>query len=142
MAKILAGQLKLKAVKGWEKERDKKLAHQDQDLNLYPPAGLQETWHPSYMHVRGFSTIYDLENKRWNFLICPSSMVSYSVIVVDTGYASIHHSKYWMPIYYDTIEDGQIRKSHPQLELCYFCIFISGINCQKYYYLILLPSFK
>ena len=34
------------------------------------------------------------------------------VIVVDTGYAGIHHSKYWMPIHYDTIEDGQNKKSH------------------------------
>ena len=31
---------------------------------------------------------------------------------MDTGYASIHHSKYWMPIHYDTIEDGQNKKSH------------------------------
>ena len=34
------------------------------------------------------------------------------LIVVDTGYAGIHHSKYWMPIHYDTIEDGQNKKSH------------------------------
>ena len=33
-------------------------------------------------------------------------------IVVDTGYASIHHSKYWMPIYYETTEDVQNKKSH------------------------------
>ena len=32
--------------------------------------------------------------------------------MVDTGYAGIHHSKYWMPIHYDTIEDGQNKKSH------------------------------
>ena len=25
-------------------------------------------------------------------------------------YAGIHHSKYWMPIHYDTIEDGQNKK--------------------------------
>ena len=24
----------------------------------------------------------------------------------------IHHSKYWMPIHYDTIKDGQKKKSH------------------------------
>ena len=42
----------------------------------------------------------DLENKRWDFLFCPSSMV----------YAGIHHSKYWMLIHYDTIEDGQNKK--------------------------------
>ena len=34
------------------------------------------------------------------------------LIVVDTGYAVIHHSKYWMPVHYDTIEDGQNNKSH------------------------------
>ena len=27
------------------------------------------------------------------------------------GYAGIHHSKYWMPIHYDIIEDGQNKKS-------------------------------
>ena len=32
------------------------------------------------------------------------------LIVVDTGYAGTHHSKYWMPIHYDTIEDGQNKK--------------------------------
>ena len=26
--------------------------------------------------------------------------------------AGIHHSKYWMPIHYDTIEDGQNKTSH------------------------------
>ena len=31
---------------------------------------------------------------------------------MDTGYAYIHHSKYWMPIHYDTIEDGQNKTSH------------------------------
>ena len=34
------------------------------------------------------------------------------LIVVDTGYAGIHHPKYWMPIHYDTIEDGQNKQSH------------------------------
>ena len=33
------------------------------------------------------------------------------LIVVDTGCATIHHSKYWMPIHYDTIEDGQNKTS-------------------------------
>ena len=32
--------------------------------------------------------------------------------MVNTGYAGIHHSKYWMPIHYDTIEDEQNQKSH------------------------------
>ena len=45
---------------------------------------------------------------RW----CHNGWASNILIVVDTGYASIHHSKYWMPIYYDTIEDGQNKKSH------------------------------
>ena len=30
----------------------------------------------------------------------------YILIVVDTGYAGIHHSKYWIPIYCNTIADG------------------------------------
>ena len=34
------------------------------------------------------------------------------LIVVDTGYGGIHLSKYWMPIQYDTIEDGQNKKYH------------------------------
>ena len=34
------------------------------------------------------------------------------LIVVDTCYAGIHHSKYLKPIHYDTIEDGQNKKSH------------------------------
>ena len=34
------------------------------------------------------------------------------IIVVDTGYAGIHHSKFWRPIHYDTIEDGQNKNPH------------------------------
>ena len=45
---------------------------------------------------------------RW----CHNGWASNILIVVDTGYAGIHHSKYWMPIYYDTIEDGQNKQSH------------------------------
>ena len=33
-------------------------------------------------------------------------------IVVDICYAGIHHSKYWMSIHYDIIEDGQNKTSH------------------------------
>ena len=40
---------------------------------------------------------------RW----CHNGWASNILIVVDTGYAGIHHSKYWTPIHYDTIEDGQ-----------------------------------
>ena len=43
---------------------------------------------------------------------CHNGWASNIFIVVDTGYAGIHHSKYWMPIHYDTIEDGQNKKSH------------------------------
>ena len=39
-------------------------------------------------------------------------LASNILIVEDTSYAGIHHSKYWMPIHYDTIEDGQNKKSH------------------------------
>ena len=45
---------------------------------------------------------------RW----CHNGWASNILIVVDTGYAGIHHSKYWMPIHYDTIEDGQNKQSH------------------------------
>ena len=45
---------------------------------------------------------------RW----CHNGRASNILIVVDTGYAGIHHSKYWMPIHYDTIEDGQNKQSH------------------------------
>ena len=44
--------------------------------------------------------------------MCHNGWASNILIVVDTGYAGIHHSKYWMPIHYDTIEDGQNKKSH------------------------------
>ena len=40
---------------------------------------------------------------RW----CHNGWASNILIVVDTGYAGIHHSKYWTPIHYDTIEDWQ-----------------------------------
>ena len=40
---------------------------------------------------------------RW----CHNGWALNILIVVDTGYAGIHHSKYWMPIHYNTIEDGQ-----------------------------------
>ena len=47
-----------------------------------------------------------------HFRWCHNGWASNILIVVDTGYAGIHHSKYWMPIHYDTIEDGQNKKSH------------------------------
>ena len=37
---------------------------------------------------------------------------SNNLIIVDTAYTGIHHSKYWMPIYYDTTEGGQNKQSH------------------------------
>ena len=47
------------------------------------------------------------------------------LIVVDTGYAGIHHSKYWMAIHYDTIEDGQNKKSHLLFSNANYSIFFS-----------------
>ena len=44
--------------------------------------------------------------------MCHNEWASNILIVMDTSYAGIHHSKYWMPIHYDTIEDGQNKKSH------------------------------
>ena len=55
--------------------------------------------------------IFCFARLRW----CHNGWASNILIVVDTGYtgyAGIHHSKYWMPIHYDTIEDGQNKKSH------------------------------
>ena len=43
---------------------------------------------------------------------CHNGWASNILIMVDTSYAGIHHSTYWMPIHYDTIEDGQDKKSH------------------------------
>ena len=53
--------------------------------------------------------IFCFAHLRW----CHNGWASNILIVVDTDYAGIHNSKYWMPIYlYDTIEDGQNKKSH------------------------------
>ena len=65
----------------------------------------------------------ELENKRWDFCFahlqsCHNGWASNILIVVDTGCAGIHHSKYRMPIYYDTIEDGQNKTSHRLFSNC------------------------
>ena len=52
--------------------------------------------------------IFCFAHLRW----CHNGWASNILIVVDTGYAGIHHSKYWMTIHCDTIEDGQNKKSH------------------------------
>ena len=51
--------------------------------------------------------IFCFAHFRW----CHNGWASNILIVVDTSYTGIHHSKYWMPIHYDTIEDGQNKKS-------------------------------
>ena len=43
--------------------------------------------------------------------------------MVDTGCTGIHHSKYWMPIHYDTIEDGQNKTSHRFFSNYFLCLF-------------------
>ena len=50
--------------------------------------------------------IFCYSRLRW----CHNGWAFNILIVVDTGYAGIHHLKYWMPIHYDTIEDGQNKK--------------------------------
>ena len=54
--------------------------------------------------------------------------------------------KYWIPIHYDTIEDGQNKKSHLLfsflVRIVYFLILSVGFICQKYYYIISLVSFE
>ena len=52
--------------------------------------------------------IFCFANLRW----CHNGWASNILIVVDADVAGIHHSKYWIPIHYDTIEDGQNKKSH------------------------------
>ena len=62
--------------------------------------------------------IFCFAHLRW----CHNGWASNILIVVDTGYAGIHHSKYWMPIHYDTIEDGQNKKSHLLFSNSYPCM--------------------
>ena len=60
-----------------------------------------------------------------SFLFCLSSMVSQWIGIQyfnHGGVAGIHHSKYWMPIHYDTIEDGKTKKSHLQNLPPYFTV--------------------
>ena len=51
---------------------------------------------------------------RW----CHNGWASNILIVVDTYHAGIHYSKYWMTIHYDTIEDGQVKKSNFLFSKC------------------------
>ena len=62
----------------------------------------------SYLRMRIKAEIFCFAHLRW----CHNGWVSNILIVVDTGYAGIIHSKYWMPIHYDTIEDWHNKKSH------------------------------
>ena len=47
--------------------------------------------------------------------------------------------KYWMPIHYDTIEDGQNKQTHLLfsflVRIVLFLYFIGEIYCQKYHYI-------
>ena len=70
--------------------------------------------------------IFCFAHLRW----CHNGWASNILIVVDTGYAGIHHSEYWMPIHYDTIEDGQNKKSH--LLFCNRFPFCIHIFCQQF----------
>ena len=45
------------------------------------------------------------------------------VIMDCGGYTGIHHSKYWMPIHYDTIEDGQNKN------LIFYSLNKESISC-------------
>ena len=57
--------------------------------------------------------------------------------VVDTGYAGICHSQYWMPIHFDAIEDGQNKNSHLLFYNCgkgilFFCCTSIAKKCDIY----------
>ena len=58
-------------------------------------------------------------------------------MVVDTGYAGINHSNYWMPIHYDTVENGENKKSHLLfsflVRIVLFLHFIGGIYLSNNY---------
>ena len=41
-----------------------------------------------------------------------------NTILTKNEHTGIHYSKYWMPIHYDTIEDGQNKKSHLFFSKC------------------------
>ena len=77
--------------------------------------------------------IFCFAHLRW----CHNGWASNILIVVDTGYAGIHHSKYWMPIHYDTIEDGQNKKSHllfSKYQKLFWPLFWNGIISFKCYF--------
>ena len=72
--------------------------------------------------------IFCFAHLRW----CHNGWASNILIVVDTGYAGIHHSKYWMPIHYDTIEDGQNKNlifySLNEFNICIVYLNCNGLN--------------
>ena len=59
----------------------------------------------SQLRMRIKDEILCISHLQW----CHNGWASNILIVV---YAGIRHSKYWMSIHYDTIEDGRIKKSH------------------------------
>ena len=84
-----------------------------------------------------------LENKRWDFLFCPSSTSrwchnGWAPNILSGGCRRSRYPprlKYWMPLHYDTIEDGQNKKSHLLFSLLVrivlFLHFIRGIYLSK-----------
>ena len=53
-------------------------------------------------------------------------------------YAGIHHSKYWMPIHYDTIEDGQ-NKNISSIILYAYCLHLTPTLKDKSIKFLILP---
>ena len=77
-----------------------------------------------------------LENKRWNFFV-----LSHPIFwVVDAGVAP--RLKYWMPIYFDTIEEMAKQKISFLVRIVLFLYLIGGIYRKNYHNIILLASFK
>ena len=46
--------------------------------------------------------------------------------MLDTSYVSIHHSKYWMAIHYDTTKDEQNKKQNKtkKTHLIFYCLIL------------------
>ena len=84
---------------------------------------------------------FELENKRWDFYFahlrwCHNGWASNILSGECRRSRYPPRLRYWMPIHYVTIEDGQNKKSHLLFSLVrtvWILYFIGVIYCQKYH---------